>query len=233
MNYKRIYNEIIQNRKSNPLDESEYGEWHHIIPKSLGGIDDSDNLVRLSAREHFICHLLLSEIYDKGSNEWYKMNLAFKMMICSSESHNNNRYFNSRLYEYKRKDFSKLMSNTQSGKRNSQYGTMWIHNEVSKANRKIKKDEPIPDGWVIGRNRHRKTKKEKEQERVNKFIKKSNKLFDKFMESDCTSVSEWARSGEVTHSQQYLSKLWLEYIPHRYKQIVKHKLLKVQRHKRV
>jgi len=37
----------------------------------------------------------------------------------------------------------------QKGNRNSQYGTMWITNET--ANRKIKKDEVIPEGWRKGR----------------------------------------------------------------------------------
>jgi hypothetical protein len=35
------------------------------------------------------------------------------------------------------------------GTKNSQFGTMWITNEQE--NRKIKKTDPIPDGWVKGR----------------------------------------------------------------------------------
>lgn len=40
-----------------------YYERHHIIPKCLNGTDENDNLVLLTAREHFICHKLLVEIY--------------------------------------------------------------------------------------------------------------------------------------------------------------------------
>lgn len=36
-----------------------YTERHHIVPKSLGGTDCKDNLVRLTAREHSLCHLML------------------------------------------------------------------------------------------------------------------------------------------------------------------------------
>ena len=44
-----------------------YSEIHHIIPKSLGGKDSKDNLVKLSAKEHFIAHRLLAKIYpDSG-----------------------------------------------------------------------------------------------------------------------------------------------------------------------
>lgn len=37
----------------------------------------------------------------------------------------------------------------QAGEGNSQYGTRWITNNM--ANKKIKKDDPIPAGWVLGR----------------------------------------------------------------------------------
>ena len=120
MNYQRIYNNIIENRKINPLSLNEYGEIHHIIPKSLGGSDELLNLIRLTAREHYICHLLLSEMYEKESFEWYKMNHAFQMMNLNG--YKQNRYINSRIYELKRIDFRKTMSWAQSGNKNSQYG---------------------------------------------------------------------------------------------------------------
>ena len=62
MNYKKIYFNIIRNRQNNPLPLDVYGENHHIIPRSFGGNDNPKNLVRLSAREHFIVHLLLVDI---------------------------------------------------------------------------------------------------------------------------------------------------------------------------
>jgi hypothetical protein len=154
MNYKKIYDKIIENRLNNPLDETEYGENHHIIPRSLGGSDEVQNLVRLTAREHFICHALLAEMYDTETFEWYKMNHAFMMMKASSDDHNGNRYFNSRLYELKRKDFSKVMSEVQSGKKNSQYGKVWIHNVELEKSIKVYKselDSYLDSGWVKGR----------------------------------------------------------------------------------
>jgi len=130
MNYKKIYNQIIDNRKQNPLNENEYGEWHHIKPRSLGGSDDENNLVRLSAREHFICHALLAEMYEYGTNEWYKMNHAFMMMKASTENHI--RYMNSKLYEAKRKDFSKVMSKLNLGENNPMYGKTLTTEEKKK-----------------------------------------------------------------------------------------------------
>lgn len=36
-----------------------YYKSHHIIPYSLGGTDSFENLVLLTAREHFIFHVCL------------------------------------------------------------------------------------------------------------------------------------------------------------------------------
>jgi hypothetical protein len=63
MDYQRIYNQIIERAKTRQLDG--YKEKHHIVPKCLGGSNDKINLVELTAREHFICHVLLCEIYPK------------------------------------------------------------------------------------------------------------------------------------------------------------------------
>lgn len=66
MNYKRIYFQIISYRKQNPLTKEDgYIEYHHIIPRSLGGSDDESNLVALTAREHYIVHVLLYKIFKK------------------------------------------------------------------------------------------------------------------------------------------------------------------------
>lgn len=58
--YTSIYYRIVEHRKSNPSITKT--ESHHIIPRCLGGTDDSDNLVDLTLREHFICHLLLTKM---------------------------------------------------------------------------------------------------------------------------------------------------------------------------
>lgn len=61
MNYEKIYNQIISRASNRIL--SGYKERHHIIPRCMGGSDNKENLVDLTAKEHFICHLLLTEIY--------------------------------------------------------------------------------------------------------------------------------------------------------------------------
>jgi len=41
-----------------------YTENHHILPESMGGSLDPANMVRLTAREHFICHWLLIKMTE-------------------------------------------------------------------------------------------------------------------------------------------------------------------------
>ena len=100
MEHKRIYDQLIEKRKNDPLPDDQYGEVHHIVPKSEGGTDDPDNLVRLSAREHYVAHLLLARIYD-DFNMW----CAVWMM-----SNDKRRHITSRQYDIARKNRSRVMS---------------------------------------------------------------------------------------------------------------------------
>lgn len=55
--YKIWHDNIIANAQSRVLKG--YKEKHHILPRSVGGTDDKSNLVELTAKEHFIVHMLL------------------------------------------------------------------------------------------------------------------------------------------------------------------------------
>ena len=146
MNYKKIEQQIIENRKRNPLPADHYSEKHHIIPRSMGGTDDLDNLVDLTAREHFLVHYCLWKACPEGP-EKSKLAHAFRMMgVISGDQQ---RYMNSKLYAAARESMSKRMSELQSGSKNSQYNTMWITNGPE--SKKIKVGEPIPEGWRKGR----------------------------------------------------------------------------------
>ena len=208
MNYKKVYNKIIENRLNNPLDGTEYGEKHHIIPRSLGGSDEPDNLVRLTAREHFICHALLSEMYEKETFEWYKMNHAIMMMKASSDEHGNNRYFNSRLYELKRKDFSKVMSESQSGRNNSQYGKVKSAEHLRKLRNTWIEKYPKPNKQKI-RDLKRKIKKRLQYSFEYNFY---NNLFLEFKASKCSSLRDFVRHGYYDKSHVSLTKNFIKYV---------------------
>ena len=74
--YTTCYFNIINQAQHRQLDS--YSESHHIIPKSLGGNNTSENLVRLTPREHFICHLLLTKMVESTNKN--KMVYALWMM---------------------------------------------------------------------------------------------------------------------------------------------------------
>jgi hypothetical protein len=97
--YTRIYYSIIDRAKSRTLPLDTYTEKHHIIPKSLNGSDSSENLVILTAREHFICHWLLTKMTVTDSQQ--KMIFAFVLMLkCKTKTQKRyNNKITSRLYE--------------------------------------------------------------------------------------------------------------------------------------
>lgn len=86
MNCEFIYSSLIGRAKGRVIDRP--FERHHIIPKSLGGSDDKDNIVALTPREHFVAHILLARMH-KG-----KMLQAFHFMASKGGVK-----IHSRLYE--------------------------------------------------------------------------------------------------------------------------------------
>lgn len=66
MNYARIYEEFISDRRAKEPELSGYSEKHHIVPQSRGGGNEASNLIRLTAEDHFFAHLLLAKMYGGG-----------------------------------------------------------------------------------------------------------------------------------------------------------------------
>jgi len=83
--YTSWYYSIINKAQSRQLPKEIYTERHHILPKSLGGSDSKTNLVRLTAREHFICHRLLPKMVTAGDHK-AKMHLAAFMFSVASKN---------------------------------------------------------------------------------------------------------------------------------------------------
>jgi len=130
--YTKWYSAITANAKQRQLDS--YTERHHILPESLGGPDTADNLVDLTAREHFVCHWLLTKIYPTGEEHWKMLN-ALRMM--RAENPNQKRYqtkITGRVYAKLKEEYSKLQSIKVSGKGNGFYGK----HHTEEAKRRIK-----------------------------------------------------------------------------------------------
>lgn len=99
----------------------EYFEKHHIIPKSLGGSNREDNLVKLTAREHFVCHWLLTKMVSNTKHR-YQMWNAFSCMLYRNNPNQKRHKVNSKMFENIKKEGAKIKSLNFSGKNNPMYG---------------------------------------------------------------------------------------------------------------
>lgn len=97
--YAIWYERLITKAKNRTLAKESYFERHHIIPRSMGGADDKNNLVKLLAREHYVAHALLWKMRFKGDANM-KMVHAFNQLSIMYPSKNHPGYkINSRLFE--------------------------------------------------------------------------------------------------------------------------------------
>jgi hypothetical protein len=111
--YSKIYFAITSNAKQRITDG--YTELHHIIPQSMGGSNDKDNLVELTAREHFICHWLLIKMTEDKDRS--KMLYALNGM--KAENRYQQRYhtkITAKVYETYRIEHAENHSKTMKGR---------------------------------------------------------------------------------------------------------------------
>ena len=107
--YTRWYNQLIEQAKVRVLPRDVYTEKHHIIPRSLGGDNSVDNLVRLTAREHFICHWLLTKMVTGADQK--KMAYACKMMMHSHGDGQQRYRITSSVYESLKQNLNTILKN--------------------------------------------------------------------------------------------------------------------------
>lgn len=112
--YTKIYYQIINRAQTRP--HIGYMEQHHIIPNSFfinskkknswieGDPNAASNLVMLTAREHFVCHLLLVRMISGVGK--YKMALALKRFMYAK---NHTAHISARDYEYIKRTVSEQM----------------------------------------------------------------------------------------------------------------------------
>lgn len=179
--YTKWYNSIISNAQNREIDG--YYEKHHIIPRSLGGNDLTENLVKLTAREHLICHLLLTKMTVDAAN--HKMIRAVFLM-------SNKGKINSRLYESYRIKYSKIRKAEQLGENNHFYGKQHTAKSLEKMKVSIQKS--------LTRERRQKIKYERTMWRHNQANKKLWAIAESLYDS-------WQRLsdpyGFITLEKQY------------------------------
>tara|TARA_R110001592_G_scaffold6022_2_gene32637 strand:- start:155 stop:826 length:672 start_codon:yes stop_codon:yes gene_type:complete len=107
MNFQIEYDNLIkfaqEQKREKGLDV--YYEKHHIIPRSIGGTNKKDNLVLLTAQEHYKAHELLALANPDNNSLLY----AWNMMSCRTGS--------GQAYAILKERHSKIMSERFKGKK--------------------------------------------------------------------------------------------------------------------
>lgn len=114
MDYQKHYESLINSRKQMNRVKSKdvaeiYFEDHHIVPKCLGGSNKKENVILLTAREHYIAHWLL---WKATRNT--KLAFAFISMAFTNK---NNRRLTSIQYERARQVQRDIISDYNKGKK--------------------------------------------------------------------------------------------------------------------
>lgn len=150
--YTKIYYNIVVNSLSRTLPNSTYTEKHHIVPKSIGGLNNKENIVTLTAREHFICHWLLTKMVHDN----VKPKLVYALYMMRANKHKQERYFTkitARVYatlKNKRKHSSEVkakMSAAHKGELNHFYGKK--HSKTTIEKMKGPRGPMSPEGKLI------------------------------------------------------------------------------------
>ena len=210
MDYQRHYDLLCERAKGRKL--SGYREQHHIIPRCLGGTDDSSNIVELTAEEHYVAHQLLVKIYPDNSG------LVFAAIRMTGHSYGDYRS-NNKIYGWlRRKNAIAARKNgkQRTGRKNGSYGTRWIYNMASRQNKKISSTLPIPDEWYEGRVMNFDKREEKLNEKEEKLrkiylktIKEIEPLYQRYKDGESlTSVAK-----DYRYSFQSLHLKFQKYFP--------------------
>jgi hypothetical protein len=143
--YTHWYYSIISNALSR--QSLSYTEKHHIIPKSLGGDNSLSNLVRLTPKEHFVCHRLLTKMVLEETAKIKMHNAVFQMSVSSSTQQ---RYkINSTTYEI-------LKKNKSSAMKGNTFGAKPMSEETKRKISEAKKGKSVGKGKQLSEETKRK-----------------------------------------------------------------------------
>jgi hypothetical protein len=132
--YTKWYTSITNNAKQRNLDC--YTEIHHIEPRSLGGLDTPENLVKLTPREHFVCHWLLVKMTT--GLDHHKMLNALRMMRAEKQGQQRyNTKITARVYAGIKEEYALLQSKRFTGENNPNYGNKWTTEQKEEQRKKL------------------------------------------------------------------------------------------------
>jgi hypothetical protein len=178
-----------------------YSENHHIIPRSLGGTNELSNIVKLSAREHFICHVLLTKC-TVGPNR-HKMLYAANMMSQIARDYQHQYIPTSRLYEMLKKEFGQMHSKRLLGRKLSNEHKAKI-SESGKG--RIVSQETIQKRTEKNTGKKR-TTEQKEKMRIAQLTRKEKTVEEKILISNRISASLTGKTKGIQKSDEHKQKL--------------------------
>lgn len=109
--YTSWYWSLMTRGQNRVLPQYLYKEQHHIVPRCMGGSNCKSNLVYLTAKEHYIAHLLLTKMAQGKAK--YKLQVAFWRM-CSPKQ---GRHIPSnRAYEQAKNNMADALSHLNKGR---------------------------------------------------------------------------------------------------------------------
>ena len=182
MDYQKIYDAFILSRRSRELDSSIYYEQHHIIPLCIGGSDDKDNLIYLTAREHLFAHIVLTEIYPK------EISIKYAVVAMCGFKNVGNRYLDLKflktistklvskiredaIHSKKSEVTKQKLREMRLGEKNPMFGRK--HSEQSK--KLMSENLSGKNHWMFGK--HWSDEYRKNRERILKSRPKTNRIF--------------------------------------------------------
>ena len=199
MNYIKHYNRLIERAKNRTLDG--YKERHHILPRCLGGSDDPENLVDLTAEEHFVAHQLLVRIYPGQE----KLVFALHMMTRTNDflSRNN------KLYSWIRKKVSdarkgkpcseetrRKISESNKGKSAPNKGVPMSEEQKLKLSKKLKGSVP----WNLGKPMSEETKQKLSETLTGRVVgehsQETKEKISKKLKGNKNGLGNKSRSGQ-------------------------------------
>lgn len=136
ISYKDFINNIITQRGRKGCVGSYY-ETHHILPKCLGGTNESDNLIDLYAHEHFIAHKLLA--IENPNNQ--KLVNAYAIMAFTKNPNHQRQELTPSEYEQARKAFSNSMKEKWKDENYRKMQSNVLHNRWKDSNYRKQQSE--------------------------------------------------------------------------------------------
>lgn len=223
MDYIRIYEAFIKDRRAKEPTLTGYTESHHILPRSMGGGDEPKNLIALTPEDHFFAHLILSKVH-RG-----KMASALACMMMITANHWGRRLASRGRYGLAKRIAASGQSEAWSGDRNPLFNATiyeWVNYRTSAresatifdmhqrhgASRSIwtavaNGYRPSIKGWLLAERIDDHKKSDKGQ--INKFINRDGRAFTGTQTEFCAHAGlSDASSWRVVHQRSVTRCGW-------------------------